>query len=255
MTLASITSIQLYSLRDLPSLSAILDVVAAAGYRHVELTGGHLETPEASRKLLQARGLTASSAHVGMEQLRGDRKMLWAACAELELSEIYMPAVAAEDRQMDAEGWSALGLELARYAEDAAKMDIRLGYHNHDWDVIPRSGAMTGLDLIFDAAGEAPLIWQADLAWIARAGGDPVAWLTRFGARLASVHVKDLARAGENADEDGWACPGHGVMDWHALWPAARQAGAGWMVMEHDRPRNPAAFARDAMAFTRTLEG
>jgi sugar phosphate isomerase/epimerase len=88
------------------------------------------------------------------------------------------------------------------------------------------------------------LTWQVDAAWLVRGGADPLAWLARYTGRVTSVHVKDLAPAGENADEDGWAAVGAGVMDWPALWQAARRAGAKWMVVEHDKPRDPAASIR-----------
>lgn len=246
-------SIQLYSLRDLPSLEVILDAVVSTGYTRVELTGGHVEDADKVRSALAKRGLKASSAHVGMDQLRGDLPRLLEGCAALDVTDIYMPAVPFEDRRMKGVGWSALGVELAGLADRCAVAGVQLGYHNHDWDVMPVQGTQTGLDLIFEAAGTAPLIWQADLAWIVRAGGDPVEWLGRFGGRLRSVHVKDVAPAGENSDEDGWACPGDGIMNWPDLWQTCLAAGAATMIMEHDLPKDPATFAARAMAFARQI--
>ena len=37
-------------------------------------------------------------------------------------------------------------------------------------------------------------------------------------------------------DTNGWCDVGSGVLDWPALWTAARAAGANWMVVEHDNP-------------------
>ena len=45
-------SIQLYSLRSLPSLADILDTVESAGYRHVELIGSHLDKADDVRQAL-----------------------------------------------------------------------------------------------------------------------------------------------------------------------------------------------------------
>ena len=59
--------------------------------------------------------------------------------------------------------------------------------------------------------------------------------------RLVSAHVKDIAPAGQNEDEDGWADVGAGVLDWPDLWQACRAAGAKWMVVEHDKPERPGA--------------
>ena len=39
--------------------------------------------------------------------------------------------------------------------------------------------------------------------WIAWAGEDPVAWIKKYAGRVTSLHIKDLAPKGQNADEDG----------------------------------------------------
>ena len=43
------------------------------------------------------------------------------------------------------------------------------------------------------------------MAWIVRGGADPFEWIKRYADRIASVHIKDIAPAGECEDEDGWA--------------------------------------------------
>ena len=63
------------------------------------------------------------------------------------------------------------------------------------------------------------------------------------------VHVKDIAPAGENANEDGWADVGHGTMDWDALYAAAKQfTNARYFVMEHDNPADVDRFASRSIA-------
>ena len=66
--------------------------------------------------------------------------------------------------------------------------------------------------------------------------------------------MKDLAPAGQNQDQDGWADVGAGVLDWRDLWQACRDAGARWMVVEHDKPKDPARTARASFAYLRRLE-
>jgi sugar phosphate isomerase/epimerase len=82
-----------------------------------------------------------------------------------------------------------------------------------------------------------------------RGGVEPKPWLKRYRDRLSSAHVKDLASPGQNQDEDGWADVGSGVLDWPDLWQACRDAGARWMVVEHDKPKDPARTARASLAF------
>lgn len=249
MHTADVLSIQLYTLRELGDVDRILDAAAAAGFRHVEMIGSHLDDAERMRRKLEIRGLEGSSSHVGINQLREKPEAIMAACETLGITELYMPAVPLDDRDMDAAGWRALGAELADLAEDFQMSGIRLGYHNHDWELTPKEGDKTALELIFEAAGDAPLTWQADVAWLVRGGAEPKSWLSRHRDRLLSVHVKDMAPAGGNLDQDGWTDVGRGVLDWPALWQSCRANGAGWMVVEHDKPADPAGSARRSYDF------
>ena len=253
MSIADVLSIQLYTLRSLPDLPAILDAVAEAGYRHVETIGSHLDDPARMRAELDARGLRVSSGHVGLAALRERPDALVEACRTLGLDQLFMPAVPPEQRDMAAGGWRALGRELGGMAERLRGQGIDLGYHNHDWELAPKEGGRTALELLFEAAGGSPLTWQVDVAWLVRGKADPKLWLERYRGRVASAHVKDLAPPGQNQDEDGWADVGAGVLDWRDLWQACRDAGARWMVVEHDRPRDPAGSARASFAFLSSM--
>jgi len=139
-------------------------------------------------------------------------------------------------------------------AERFQSEGIALGYHNHNWELTPKDGTKTALELLFAAAAGSPLTWQVDVAWLVRGGADPKTWIERYKNRVVSAHVKDIAPAGEALDEDGWADVGHGVLDWRDLWCFCRAAGARWMVVEHDKPADPARCARRSFAFLSTIE-
>jgi sugar phosphate isomerase/epimerase len=253
MAAVDVLSIQLYTLRSLNDLDRILDVVAEAGYRHVETVGSHLDDAETTRQKLAARGLRVSSSHVGLAALRERPDAVADAAKTLGLEQLFMPAVPADQRAMAADGWRALGRELGELAERFKGQGVELGYHNHHWELEPKEGGKTALELLFEAAAGSPLTWQADVAWLVRGGVEPKAWLERYQGRLTSAHVKDIAPEGQNEDEDGWADVGSGVLDWQDLWQACRKAGARWMVVEHDKPADPAKSARASFAFLRGM--
>ncbi len=248
-------SVQLYSLRSLGTMEPILEAITDAGFRHVELLGSHLDKPDETAKKLVSLNVRASSSHVGLEQLRQQPDAMIAAAQRLDIQELYMPALPEHERSMAGDGWRALGLELGRLAERFLRDGVHLGYHNHDWELAVKEEGSTALDVLFTAAGTSPLTWQADVAWLIRGGADPDGLLTRYADRLCSAHVKDIAKAGEGLEEDGWADVGHGIVDWPTLWPLCRARGAGWMVVEHDRPADPARFAKRSYAFLNGMEG
>jgi sugar phosphate isomerase/epimerase len=255
MSVTDCLSIQLYTLRSMEDLDRILDTVAQAGYRYVETVGSHLDDAQAVRSKLNARGLKASSSHVSLAALREKPNAVIEACRVLGLTDLYMPAVPPEQRDMAADGWRSLGRELGQMAERFQKDGIRLGYHNHHWEMVPKDGAKTALELIFEEAEGSPLAWEVDVAWLVRGNVDPKAWIDRYRSKITAAHVKDIASAGQNEDQDGWADVGSGVMDWRSLWQASREAGAKWMVVEHDKPADPAKTARASFDFLCTIEG
>ena len=121
-------------------------------------------------------------------------------------------------------------------------------------DLAARTGA--GRQVLCDAVrleGGPPVLFPpSDAAFY---GADPLAWMKREAGRIVSLHAKDLAPAGEKLDEDGWADVGTGSLDWPTLARAGRDAGARWLVAEHDKPNDPARFARNSQAFLSTLGG
>jgi sugar phosphate isomerase/epimerase len=254
MSVTDTLSIQLYTLRSLEDVDRILDTVAQAGYHYVETVGSHLDNAAGVKAELDARDLKVSSSHVSMAALRERPEAIIDACRTLGFKDLFMPAVPPEQRDMTADGWRALGRELGDIAHRFHEQGIRLGYHNHHWELKPKDGRKTALELIFEAAKGSPLAWQVDVAWLIRGDVDPKEWIERYRSLITAVHVKDIAPPGQNEDQDGWSDVGSGILDWRDLWRTCRDAGARWMVVEHDKPADPAQTARSSFAFLRTIE-
>lgn len=249
MSLDNILSIQLYSLRKFGELAAQLRLARSTGFRQVELIGAHLREPEETRRLLEENELLAPSAHVSLDALRHDLTGTVEAARVAGVTRLYMPALPAEERHGDAAHWRRAGAELAAMAHRVREVGLSLGYHNHHWELLPLEDGRPALAHFFEGVGDAPLGWEIDVAWLARGGADPNGWLAAERARIDAAHVKDIAPPGENEDEDGWTDVGSGVLDWPALWRRCLDAGATLMVVEHDDPRHPAAFAQASLEY------
>jgi sugar phosphate isomerase/epimerase len=235
-------SFQLYSARLMPTLEDQFDMLARVGYRLVEPWGGLLAEPERLQGLLDKHAMLAPSCHVGIDRLRDDAAGTAALLKGLGVETAIVPAPPQGKFENDEDGWRALGAELQGYAAAMADAGLALAWHNHAWEYKPTASGRIPLDLIFEAAPD--LQWEADIAWIVRGGGDPVAELAKRPGRTPLVHVKDIAPQGECADEDGWADVGHGVLDWTSIMAAVDDAGATTFVVEHDKPSDAERFAR-----------
>lgn len=239
-------SFQLYSARDMQPLEKQFELLAGLGYKLVEPFGGLFGDVPKLKSLIDKHGMQAPSAHVGLDRLRADAKGTVALCKDLGIETIFAPAPPMGEREGGEDHWRKIGKELNAIGKVVSGEGLKFGWHNHHWEYVKAASGKTYLECMFEEAPD--LLWEADLAWIVRGGGDPVAELAKHKGRVVAAHVKDLAPQGQNADEDGWADPGHGTMDWKALLAAMKANGVNLFVVEHDKPNDVSRFARRAQA-------
>lgn len=242
-------SYQLYSSREFPPLDATLKMLAELGYRQVEGFGGVYGDPKAVRKQLDAAGLKMTSGHFSLDMLEGENAKVLDIAGELGMKAIYCPFVMPDKRPTDSAGWKTFGERLQKAGEAVVKAGYVYGWHNHDFEFKKLPDGKIPQQLIFE--GGPSLKWEADIAWVVRGGADPIEWIGKFADRITSVHVKDIAPAGENKNEDGWADVGHGTVDWKGIWKALKKTPATTFVMEHDKPSDHKRFASRSIAAAR----
>jgi sugar phosphate isomerase/epimerase len=235
-------SLQLYSTRNEASLDATLRSLKELGYAQVEGWGGQFADPAGLARSLKAAGLTMPTAHIGYATLED-------AAGAIEIAKIvgiktiYCPAPPSDDYREGKGDWAALAAGLARIGKALNAAGVGFGYHNHNWEFGKMGGGKRPIEVLLDALPT--LEWEMDLAWLVRAGEDPLAWMNKLGSRITALHVKDIAPAGQALDEDGWADVGHGTLDWKALLAAAQEkTRVKYLVMEHDKPSDAMRFAR-----------
>ncbi|WOI58182.1 sugar phosphate isomerase/epimerase [Palleronia sp. LCG004] len=229
---------QMYTLRDYGTLEEQLQAVADAGITHIETFGMEENDLDAFAAALDEHGIEVISDHASIDRLRDDLDMVVEMNRALGNDTITVPYLAEEMRPTDAEGWTEFGEELAGYASELAEQDMRLAYHNHDFELVEYDGT-TALEILFEAAGP-DVLSELDLAWVARGGHDPAEMLTTLGDRVFAVHAKDNAPEGENEDQRGFAAVGEGVLDWDSILEAANEVGVEWYIIEHDQPADAA---------------
>ncbi len=239
-------SFQLYSARNFPPRSDVVALLARCGYTQTEGFFGIYDNPREFRALLDQHGLTMPSGHLGLDILEDDFGKAVSLARIFDMKKIYCPYLMPADRPNDTEGWQALAGRLASIGKKVADEGIGFGWHNHDFEFKTLADGSLPMQILLDSAPD--LEWEADIAWIARSGADPLDWITRATGRISAAHVKDIAPHGENLNEDGWADVGDGVMAWKTITGALRDAGVGLFVIEHDNPSDLERFARRSIA-------
>jgi sugar phosphate isomerase/epimerase len=248
-------SYQLYCSRNFPPLSETLKMVAAAGYRNVEGYGALYADKAKVAELnqhLAASGLKMPTGHFGIDQLEKEPDRVLEIAEAVGIETIYCPFLPPDQRPDSGKGWLDFGRRLQKAAGPYHDAGLGFGWHNHDFEFKRTADGALPHTAIFE--GGPDLEWEADIAWVIRGGADPREWIRAMGERITAVHVKDIAPAGENEDEDGWADVGHGTVDWKGLMAALKEeTNAKYFVMEHDNPKDDKRFATRSLAAAEKL--
>jgi sugar phosphate isomerase/epimerase len=218
-------ALQLYTVRDqlAAGRAAVLKSIRDFGYGAVE-PYDVLTDPRALRADLDEAGLAVCSVHARV--LGEEAGALLDGARAVGADTVIVPSVPAE-RFADLGAIRALARDLNEAAARAAGQGLRLGYHNHVFEMAPVAGR-TGLDALAEALDPAVLL-EVDTYWVAVGGQDVPALLGRLGDRVRYLHVKD----GPVTKDDPMTAVGSGrmpVADVLAACPSAE-----WHVVELDR--------------------
>lgn len=181
-------SLQLYTLRDSikADLPGTIRRVAEIGFRQVE-PYNFVATAKELGAALKETGLTAPSGHAPL--LSQDQDEIFTAAKELGITTVIDPFIAA-DRWQSAEDIQATAAELNAAAKKGAEYGIRVGYHNHAWELESTIEGRTALEYFADLLDPEPVL-EVDTYWVAVGGQDPVEILGKLGDRVKLIHIKD----------------------------------------------------------------
>ena len=181
-------SLQLYTLRNAISedLPGTIRKVSEIGFTQVE-PYNFVATAKELGAALKENGLTAPSGHAPL--LSQDQDEIFAAAKELGISTVIDPYLPAEHWQ-NAEDIQATAAKLNAAAKKGAEYGIRVGYHNHQWELESIIEGKTALEY-FEGLLDPELVLEVDTYWVAVGGQDPVDILTKLGERVKLIHIKD----------------------------------------------------------------
>lgn len=243
--------IQLYTLRDLfpGDVNGVLEMLARYGYGEVETAGYAERTPAAFAAALDAYGLTAPSAHVGLDLLRTDLDAVLDAAQTVGHRYVVAPWLS-PDQRPDRDGYLALADELNAMGERSQAAGITMGYHNHDFEFDTFGTDRPAYFDFVERLDPELVVLELDLYWAVAAGYDPVQIFERYPGRFPLWHVKD--GAGEDMTQ---TVVGAGTIDWPRIFAASETAGLEHAFVEADFPPNDEslAFAEASINYVESL--
>ncbi|WP_400159720.1 sugar phosphate isomerase/epimerase family protein [Arthrobacter sp. BPSS-3] len=181
-------SLQLYTLRNAiaEDLPGTIKKVSAIGFTQVEPYNFVATAAELGAALAE-NGLTAPTGHAPL--LSQDQDQIFAAAKDLGITTVIDPYLPAEHWQ-EAGDIQSTAAKLNAAAKKGAEYGIRVGYHNHAWELESSVEGQTALEY-FAGLLDTEVVLEVDTYWAAVGGQDPAALLKRLGDRVRFIHIKD----------------------------------------------------------------
>jgi sugar phosphate isomerase/epimerase len=212
-------SVQLYTVRGAleEDFDGTLAKIAAFGYTQVE-PFAFVNFFDDLKTGLRTHGLAAPTTHMGLLAV-DDQEAVFAAAKELGVETIIVPS---SDRAswQSAEGIAEIAAGLNAAAEKAAAHGLKVGYHNHEYELVSEIDGKHGLEVLADHLDPA-VVLEVDTYWAYVGGADVPALLDRLGDRVVALHIKD----GDGSLDNKKQVPvGSGVVPVHEFMAAAPNA-------------------------------
>ena len=232
-------SVATYSLHKFPFDRALTEI-KGFGLRYTEVNPKHIdidgkpETIAAARQLLEAAGIRALAFGVFYTERYKDDRVKAIRDAFAIATALGMRTISCDPEPE----W------LGAMEEAAAKSGVRLGIHNHG----PKARYDRLEPLLKTLEGRhANVGATVDVGHYIRSGEEPAAVIRALGKRVHGVHLKDVAKEGDN-----WKAVniGKGVLDVKATLAALRDVGYdGALSLEYEVALDdPFAGIRECLA-------
>ena len=220
-------SLQLYSLREVPTLRQRMEIAAQAGYTGVEFAGyDGIAGPE-MRRLLASLGLRGTGSHVAYDALWDDLDGCVRYCLEAGITSAACPGCEMNDRDQ--------ALAQAEFLEACAERfgaeGIPFAYHNHAHEFADAGNGETLFDVLLHNTSK--LGAELDVFWAAYAGVDPLAFIQTYAGRVPLLHFKEFGAENANVEL------GRGCLDFAALARAGLAQGTRELIVEQEQYTMP----------------
>jgi sugar phosphate isomerase/epimerase len=221
---------QTYTVRTLiqEDFPGTMKQLSDAGFQEVELCSpigyaefgfGSLARYKASeiQSILRDAGLTCSSAHFSIKELRDDLEDRIAWARELGLTQMIVPTLAGP-KNPTLDDLRGVADEFNTMAEQSAQAGIQQGLHNEEFEFTTVNGERT-YDLLLGLLDPNLVKFQFQCSAIAR-GYDAAEYFSRYPGRFTSMHIQDWSAAANKT-----VAAGQGDLDWNKIFTAAKVGG------------------------------
>ena len=242
--------IQTYTLREAMGEDFVgtLQMIKDVGYDYVELNGRNFadRPPAELKQILDDIGLPSPITHADYDTLANRPEALAEIADTLGCETIVLPWINDDQRGLD--DYKSHAAMLNRAGDVLAQSNIKVGYHNHQFEFFDLGDGATGMNTLLTETDPDLVTFELDLFWAALTGTDIVGLFEAHPGRFSMCHIKDLtgdASAYRNSLDfagivtNHMANVGEGDLPFESYFAANDVSGMKYFIAEHDNPPRP----------------
>ena len=185
------------------------------------------------KKILDINNLKAISGHYGIGSFlaNGNTTELEAAINAVKILKseyLTIPWVDPSFRN-NIDDYKKIAARLNEAGRMCQKADIKLAYHNHDFEFENYNG-ITGYDILLKETDQDLVYFEMDLYWVVRSGKDPLQLFKENPGRFKMWHVKDMDKLKPELNTE----VGSGSIDFKPIFKEAKLAGMKHFFVEQE---------------------
>lgn len=243
--------IELYTFRKEMMADALgtLKQIATLGIKEIESarsTKGHYYgyKPKEMKQVCNGLGMTLRSGHVHIDD-QWQQTINDAA----EAGQEYVICSSMPVNGQNVSNYKKVAEIFNKAGEDCRKLNMKFGYHNHEYEFEQESGQVL-YDVLLNNTQADLVHMQLDLGWVIVAGKNPIDYFNKFPGRFPLWHLKDMDMAKKHSTEFG-----KGGLDIKTMFRNEKQSGMKYFFIEQEEYSNtPLESMQHNMAYLKKLE-
>lgn len=229
--------LQLYSLRDEVKigLAPVFKKIAATGYNSVEMYGYNTKdsffgnSAKEVAAMLKANNIISPSGHYQLDLFDNDGQQTIDAAKELGHKYVVIPYLA-EPIRKSLDDYKVIAERVNKAAMLCKQNNIKLAYHNHDFEFKKWEGDVTGYDTLMKECDKSMVDFELDLFWVVFSGNDPIELFKKHPGRFKMWHVKDMDKTRPMNQTE----VGSGSINFKKIFAKAKLSGLEYFYVEQE---------------------
>jgi len=196
--------VQLYSVRKemLADARGTLEKLSRLGYKELESArsekGNYYGlSPKEMKRTCDHFGLTMRSGHIHV-----DENFQRSLDDAKEVGQEYLICSTMPTEGQTVDNYKRVADAFNKSGEACRKLDIKFGYHNHEYEFQSENGKVL-YDVLLENTDSKLIHMELDLGWVVAAGKDPLDYFKRFPGRFPLWHLKDMNLQEKHSTEFG----------------------------------------------------